>query len=179
MSRSYETPLATSILRQAEYSRKMNPRRITGILLAVFMVLANALPAMCGACPKVTAVNACAENHAAVAAADDASAPQTVAAKCATCDGHSQLVSSTTAVKYDALAQSRGALRDCPDLITRNLLPAPQDVKGQRDLIRLAVTAAPHRDAANIRSAQHPTSTFGNSSKVNSPLHSLPAVLKI
>jgi hypothetical protein len=158
----------------------MNWRRSTGILLTVFMVLANALPAMCGACPKVTAVNACAEKHAVVAAQDDAADPQTaVAVKCETCDGHSQLVSGTTAVKYAVLAQSRGALRDCPDLITRNLLPAPQDVKGQRDLIRLAVTAAPHRDAANIRSAQHPTSTFGNSSKVNSPLHSLPAVLKI
>jgi hypothetical protein len=158
----------------------MNWRRITGILLAVFMVLAKAMPAMCGACPKVTAVNACAEKHAAVAAQDDAAGPQTaMAAKCETCAGHAQLVSGTTAVKYDALAQSRGALLHCLDLITRNLLPATQYVNGQREPSRLAVTAAAHRDAANIHSAQHPTSAFRNSSTVNSPLHSLTAVLKI
>jgi hypothetical protein len=158
----------------------MNWRRITGILLAVFMVLANALPAMCRACPHVTAVNTCAEKHAAVATEDDGSGPQTVvAAKCETCAGKSHQVSSATENKHDALAQSRGGVRHCADLITINLLPTPQYVKVQRDLIRLAVTAAPHRDAANIHSARSPAPAFGSSSTVNSPLHWLLAVLKI
>jgi hypothetical protein len=159
----------------------MEWRRVTGILLAVFMVLANALPAMCGACPKSTVVNACAEKHAVVAADDDVAKSQSaVAAKCETCPGHFQLVSSKTSVEDVTVTQARGALIQCPVAMTENWFTGREYVGSQRYLIHLGDAGPlPHSDAVKIDAPQHPASAFANSSTVDPPEHSLPVVLKI
>jgi predicted outer membrane protein len=135
----------------------MNWRRIIGSVLAAFMLLANALPAMCGECPKVTAVDACAEKHG----AEDHPAGRNTArhiamdAKCETCADHSQLGSSTVEIEAAALALSRSPLH-------------------------LAVAAASsHWDAARVHVKQNPASLISNSLPVKPPEHSLVVVLKI